>query len=74
MERQRGISRGQLIPCLRQLSLGEINTEAHNARKIFIKSVLKGGGGALPILMWWVIANIFNRRFDTSLGVFKDNP
>jgi len=24
--------------------------------------------------MWWVIANIFNRRFDTLLRVFKDNP
>lgn len=28
----------------------------------------------MPVLTWWVIANISNRRFDTSLRVFKDNP
>lgn len=75
-ERQRGTSSGQLIPCLRQLSLGGINTEAHNAREIFIKSILKRGLGeeALPILMWWMIANICNRRSDALRRVFKDNP
>lgn len=28
----------------------------------------------LPVLTWWVMANIFNRRSDTSPGVFKDSP
>lgn len=54
MERQRGISIGHLIPCLRQLSQGGISTEAHDARKIFIKNVVKLGEG-LPVLTWKVI-------------------